>query len=603
MNLKRITGSLTFRINLTLFIVIGILAFGFSKAIVHVVNVINNGNQCVSLSTIVSQAVDAHLLRIENATKAAAAINHDNQLSYANSRIFCDSIKSIINADSVYVAAHRSEYFKVEQALKTVWENGAPQWSEPYRDKAGNETVTFLAPLRNRRSNVYAVLCVNMSTKWMKELTDNERATERTEIAIVSPKNVYIFNTDSTLFAQPADTVQLTRIREYSIPYNGINLSVGGEGAVTQKTLQRCGWTIQCIIPQGDYGVVTLIIMIFTYIMMISLFVLLALCILVIMRWYLHPLSEIADATEAISHGNFNVELPKVKQRTDIRQLRDNFMRMQEALKQYIQDLRHTTEQKVSMERDISIAAHIQKGMLPKPLSKRPDIDIYGLLKPAKVVGGDLYDYFIRRSVGADGESHDFLFFCIGDISGKGVAASLLMTVAGHLFRNISRRTTSAARICEAMNTGLAEGNDENMFCTLFVGVLNLTTLRLDFCNAGHNPPVLVTEGKAAYMQPKVNMPLGVMDDIQYESETLAMHKDDIIFLYTDGVNEAENPAKRLFGNDNTLKAVQAASNSISMRVLAANVLANVSNFAQGAEQSDDLTILSLKCMADTPAE
>ena len=360
MNLKRITGSLTFRINLTLFIVIGILAFGFSKAIVHVVNVINNGNQCVSLSTIVSQAVDAHLLRIENATKAAAAINHDNQLSYANSRIFCDSIKSIINADSVYVAAHRSEYFKVEQALKTVWENGAPQWSEPYRDKAGNETVTFLAPLRNRRSNVYAVLCVNMSTKWMKELTDNERATERTEIAIVSPKNVYIFNTDSTLFAQPADTVQLTRIREYSIPYNGINLSVGGEGAVTQKTLQRCGWTIQCIIPQGDYGVVTLIIMIFTYIMMISLFVLLALCILVIMRWYLHPLSEIADATEAISHGNFNVELPKVKQRTDIRQLRDNFMRMQEALKQYIQDLRHTTEQKVSMERDISIAAHIQ---------------------------------------------------------------------------------------------------------------------------------------------------------------------------------------------------------------------------------------------------
>ena len=81
------------------------------------------------------------------------------------------------------------------------------------------------------------------------------------------------------------------------------------------------------------------------------------------------------------------------------------------------------------------------------------------------------------------------------------------------------------------------------------------------------------------------------------------MHKDDILFLYTDGVNEAENPAKRLFGNDNTLKAVQAASNSISMRVLAANVLANVSNFAQGAEQSDDLTILSLKCLADTPAE
>ena len=168
MNLKRITGSLTFRINLTLFVVIGILAFGFSKAIVHVVNVINNGNQCVSLSTIVSQAVDAHLLRIENATKAAAAINHDNQLSLANSRIFCDSIKSIINADSVYVAVHRAEQYKVEQALRAVWDNGAPQWSEPYRDNNGNEVVTFLAPLRNRRSNVYAVLCVDMSTKWMK---------------------------------------------------------------------------------------------------------------------------------------------------------------------------------------------------------------------------------------------------------------------------------------------------------------------------------------------------------------------------------------------------------------------------------------------------
>lgn len=329
--------------------------------------------------------------------------------------------------------------------------------------------------------------------------------------------------------------------------------------------------------------------------MMYFMFGILAIAIAAIVRLHLHGLSHIADAATAISNGNFDTPLPVIHQHTEVRMLRDSFVKMQNALSQYMLDLRNATEQKVSLQRDIEITGQIQQGMLPVDFQQRDDVDIYGRLTPAKIVGGDLYDYFVRKVSNDYGAIDDYLFFCVGDVSGKGIPASLLMSVITHMVRNMSRRTTNTRRICNSINATISERNTQNMFCTLFMGVLNLRTGRLDYCNAGHNPPIVVRDGKAEFMNPEVNIPIGVDGTMKFKSQTMYLNKGDILFLYTDGVNEAENSNKELFGNEATLKAVASAANSTSMKVLTANVLANVNAFAEGTNQSDDITLVAIK--------
>lgn len=329
--------------------------------------------------------------------------------------------------------------------------------------------------------------------------------------------------------------------------------------------------------------------------MMTIMFGILAICIVLIVRLHLHGLTHIANAADAISKGNFDTHLPSIRQNTEVKLLRDSFVRMRTSLKQYVQDLRHATEQKVRLEHDIQITAQIQQGMLPTDFEERADIDIYGRLTPAKIIGGDLYDYFIRRASNDFGIIDDYLFFYVGDVSGKGIPASLLMSVINHMVRNMSRRTTDVRRICNSINATISERNNQNMFCTLFIGVLNLRTWRLDYCNAGHNPPVIMRNGSAEFMTPHVNVPIGVDGATRYTSQSMYLDKGDMLFLYTDGVTEAENVDKELFGNDATLKAVTTAAKCKTMKVLTANVLATVNTFAEGTEQSDDITMVGIK--------
>ena len=261
---------------------------------------------------------------------------------------------------------------------------------------------------------------------------------------------------------------------------------------------------------------------------------------------------------------------------------------MQSELTKYIEDLRATTEKKANMERDLLIAAKIQQGMLLKVFPAFPDrgdIDIYGMQRAAKEVGGDIFDFLMHD---------DRFYFLIGDVSGKGVPASLFMTVVGHLFRNVARYSTSASVIVEAINNGLAEGNDEDMFCTLFCGVLDMQTGKVEYCNAGHNAPIWVHNGKTDFMTPEVNLPTGVMGEFEYKSETMQLSEGDALFLYTDGVTEAENRNKDLFGDTSALAMVDLLKD-MTMKDLSDGVYDAVKQFVDGYEQSDDLTMLCLR--------
>lgn len=245
-------------------------------------------------------------------------------------------------------------------------------------------------------------------------------------------------------------------------------------------------------------------------------------------------------------------------------------------------------EKNQRIEGELEVAQTIQMAMLPKvfpPFLDRLDLNVYGIVDPAKEIGGDLYDFYVR---------HDKLFFCIGDVSGKGVPAALVMATARSLFRTVTSREENAATIVGEMNDTLSEQNDQNMFLTLFLGVLDLQTGQLDYCNAGHNAPMLMTNSTWQMMNVLPNLPLGIEKGFLFQAQSAQMHYNDTLFLYTDGLTEAENGHHEQYGEHRMMDYLD--THVISRpRELVDGMQANVVDFVDGAPQSDDLTMLCVR--------
>ena len=249
-----------------------------------------------------------------------------------------------------------------------------------------------------------------------------------------------------------------------------------------------------------------------------------------------------------------------------------------------IQNLISANYQKERMMNELEIAQTIQRAMLPKvfpPFADRLDLNIYGMVDPAKEIGGDLYDFYVR---------HDKLFFCVGDVSGKGVPASLVMATIRSLFRSVTAHEEHAHLIATQINDTLAEQNDQNMFVTLFVGVLDLKNGHLHYCNAGHNAPLL--NGEMLTVLP--NLPIGVLTGFEYQAQEIDLHPSDLLFLYTDGLTEAENTRHELFGESRMLEEVKKML-ALRPRQIVDAMRAKVASFAGDAQQSDDLTMLAIR--------
>jgi sigma-B regulation protein RsbU (phosphoserine phosphatase) len=288
-----------------------------------------------------------------------------------------------------------------------------------------------------------------------------------------------------------------------------------------------------------------------------------------------------------VASGQFDTALPEIKSRDEIHMLRDSFENMQHSLAKYVEELKSTTAQRATMESELKIAHDIQMSMLPKSypaFPERNDLDIYGQVMPAKAVGGDLYDFFIRDNK---------LFFIIGDVSGKGVPASLVMAVTTSLFRNIATYTEEPSHIVFAINQNLTANNDTGMFVTLFVGMLDLTTGKMNYCNAGHNPPLILANGEVKEILGEVNIAAGVIPDFEFLEDHLEMNPGDTIFLYTDGLSEAENIDSQEYGEERVL---QVAERTVSKPQTLIEVMTEqVQLFVGEAEQSDDLTMLAIE--------
>ena len=255
-----------------------------------------------------------------------------------------------------------------------------------------------------------------------------------------------------------------------------------------------------------------------------------------------------------------------------------------------LQNLMDVSIQRERMMSELEIAKAIQKAMLPKvfpPFADRSDLNIYGMVRPAKEIGGDLYDFYVR---------HDKLFFCVGDVSGKGIPASLVMATIRSLFRSITAHVERAHEVLIQMNDTLAEQNEQNMFVTLFVGILDLKTGELSYCNAGHNAPLIIRGEKAEVhtMDVHPNLPVGIMPGFEFAEQKLQLAYGDTLFLYTDGLTEAENKRHEQFGEDRMEKGLHSCL-ALRPREIVDAMDAQVAAFVGDAEQSDDLTLMAVR--------
>ena len=239
-----------------------------------------------------------------------------------------------------------------------------------------------------------------------------------------------------------------------------------------------------------------------------------------------------------------------------------------------------TTKAKERIESELRIAREIQKRMLPHVFPKRRDVDLYAMMTPAKEVGGDLYGYALIDNL---------LYFCVGDVSGKGVPAALYMAEVTRMFRTLVDGRLSPNVIATRLNHALVEDNEQGMFVTMFIGLIDLKSGHMEFCNAGHNPPLL----NGQYMQVESNAPIGLWSEIEYAGERVDDMHGKTLFVYTDGINEAENIYKEQFGEERLKALLQ--QDWGDARQTSEIIHKAVEEFVGSAELSDDFTKMCIK--------
>ncbi len=359
------------------------------------------------------------------------------------------------------------------------------------------------------------------------------------------------------------------------------------------RPLQSTDWSVALVCSRLDvFSSLSSILWFAGIAVVLGVLMMFVLCVIAIRR-ITKPLETLTASTSEIARGNLHAEVPELKEKDEMWQLRQSFVHMQQSLRKHIEELTITTANNERIKNELSIANNIQQRMMPKthqPLPDRSDIDIHASLLPAKEVGGDLYDYYLY---------HDKLCFIVGDVSGKGIPAALYMAMTMRVFRIACRHhINSAHEIAEAMGRTMAENNESNMFITAFIGVLDLKTNKLGYCNAGHNQPLLVLpDGHCSLLQSESNIPLGILERFDYEGDSMDFPVGTKLLVYTDGLTEAEDQQKNQFGEDHLISIMQELS-SLSSREIVNTLNEKVKEFANGAEQSDDLTILCISKQA-----
>ncbi|HSE87328.1 MAG TPA: SpoIIE family protein phosphatase, partial [Candidatus Binatia bacterium] len=305
------------------------------------------------------------------------------------------------------------------------------------------------------------------------------------------------------------------------------------------------------------------------------------------------PIADLIEMTRRISGGDFTQRID-TRAKNEIGALAASFNGMTRRLAESIEHLKETTAAKERIESELKIAHEIQMSMVPKifpPYPDRNEFDIFATLVPAKEVGGDLYDFFFLDD--------DHLCFAVGDVSGKGVPASLFMAVTKTLLKATSTNGGTPGEILTRLNTEICRDNESCMFVTLFCAILNIRTGQVDYSNGGHNLPYHLHQGGVTPLENPGGRALGLVEQSPYPSGRMVLGPGEALLLYTDGVTEAMDSRERLY-SDQRLAEFLASHRGSSPRQIVGDLVSDVRSFAGAAPQSDDITAMALRYFRTT---
>ena len=478
-----------------------------------------------------------------------------------------------------------------------------PCWTEPYMDLDAPtntyEMVTsYCQAIKNKQGEFIGVINTSLSLNWLSHTISAVKPYPNSYSIMIGRGGTYFVHPDTTKITRQTIFTQTMETPDTAMTALGHAMQRGEEGMkhmnidgndcyVFYKPLGKTGCSMAIVCPESDiFGGFDRLRHTVMGIVFVGLLLMLYIFIKIITR-ELSPLHRLAKEAETIASGQFDTKLPDFQRNDEIGMLSHSFGNMQQSLVRYIEELKETTAQKASIESELNVASNIQMSMLPSVFPDREELDMYASMTPAKEVGGDLYGYLLKD---------DKLYFCVGDVSGKGVPASLFMAQVTRLFRTLANQMMPPAEICTQMNEALSgEENLTSMFVTLFIGLVDLKTGHLSFCNAGHNPPVIGGgEHHGEFLQMLPNFPIGVMPGLEFEGEEIGSIKGRPLFIYTDGLNEAENREHAQFGDDHLIDILRNTHFDTARQVVE-TLAAKVEEHRDGADPNDDLTMMCLR--------
>ena len=488
-----------------------------------------------------------------------------------------------------------------------------PVWTEPYSDQEIADegkmslemTVSYCKPLIGNDGIFIGVLSLDVSLKWFSDMISDVKPYKDSYAFLIGRGGTYLVHPDpdklfyETLFTPalvgeaPPEQIQLGKDM-LDWKEGAYQFKEKGKAAsyVFFKPLMHTGWSIAIVCPVysifGGFNRLRNVMLLNILIGLLLQFLVLYKVISKLLR----PLKHLAGHAETIASGNFDITLPPMDRTDEIGVLNRSFRYMQSSLITYIDELTQSTAKRERIEGELQIARDIQMGMVPRvfpAFPERRDIDMYADMFPAKEVGGDLYDYFIQD---------EKLYFCIGDVSGKGVPASLFMAVARNLFRVVAGQGMTPEEVARQINDTISRDNQQMMFITLFIGLIDLRSGSFHFCNCGHNPPIVLSRSGAAphFLDCHPNVPVGVAQGFVFQGQCLENFRDTPLLMYTDGLTEAEDADHQLLGEDRVMEALSATpyTNAANTVLL---LLDTVHAHVKDAEQSDDLTLLCINTL------
>ncbi len=477
-----------------------------------------------------------------------------------------------------------------------------PAWTEPYRDTGGGEEwmVTFAVPFGAAGGVPGGVVTADVRLRRLDSIVDEIELGRRGFGLVVSRSGFVVaasrrdrVDSASTVLqqARPENRTRLEPIVQKMLAGEAGFVRVERDGRpyrLTFRPLSRAGWSLATLYPEDELLAEVSRLRVVQGVLALVGLALLALVVVVLSRRVTRPLSGLAASAATIARGDLDAPLPPVESRDEVGELGQAFHHMRDSLKEHIRNLQETTAAKARLEGELKVARRIQADMLPPPAAGGPGegYELGATLVPARAVGGDLFDHFREGSR---------VFFLVGDVSGKGIAAALFMARARTVFETVAAREADPGAVLDQVNRSLCRDNDAGMFVTAAVGVLDLSSGALLLALAGHDPPVHVPAARAPHaLSAEGGAVLGLIEASSFPVNRFRLEAGDAVVLYTDGVSEAQDSSGAFFGVERIVAALASLRHEAAP-AMTGGLLGAVRAYAGDAPQSDDITILTLR--------